>query len=369
MHLLPDNSTPLERAFSLASDPSGRLDPPVTVMRGIKYIGTPPKWLPFLVYEYGLGELTPYVPNLYELISDGIGWQRVRGTPAAISKGLGWLGYAGEIEEAPVRRARWHLFQLQLTQVREDEVPDLLRIEGVTQLSVPVRSHFWRGFAGYDVRAVEYGYKRWSGSIWSAYSGRRLEPDRVKWSFGRTYELDHTLTEAQLTALDVWIPLVTTSRPYTWEHVVWPHVTWRESTEQERRATIIGDLAAMSAWITFLNAAGGVIGHRRARVWRPVRNAGAAAPYRVGAATVEPAGTDPAALYIEAMTDFGDGFGHTAAKWQVRLGATLVDQTRPGRLWAAPADLTGGIVAVEKTDTIEFGRTVRERCRALLRVV
>ena len=368
-HLLPQNATELEKAFSLASNPAVRLDLPVTQIRGIKLIGTPPSWLPFLVYEYGLGELSPYVPNLYQLISEGINWQRVRGTPDAIDRGLAWLTYAGEVEEAPIRRARWHLFQLELDRIRDEEEPDLFRIEGITQLSVPIRSHFWRGYRTYDVRAVDYGYKEWSNSIWSAYSGARIRAGGAKWSFGRLYELDHVLTEAELTALGAWIGEVTSERPYTWEHVAWPHVPWIEQDEQERRHAIIDQLKAMSAWATFIDEDDNVIGHRRARVWRSVRGAGAGAPYRVGASTVEGADADATALYFEAMTDFSDGYPATAVKWQIRLGATLVDPTRPGLLWAEPDELTGGTVAVEKADTIEFGRTVRERCRALLRVV
>jgi P2-related tail formation protein len=368
-HLLPQNATDLEQAFSLASNPAVRLDLPVTIIRGIKLIGTPPPWLPFLVYEYGLGELSPYVPNLYQLIDEGIDWQRVRGTPNAIEKGLAWINYAGEIEEAPIRRARWHLFQLEMDRVRDEEEPDLFRIEGITQLSVPVRSHFWRGFRTYDVRATEYGWKAWSGSLWSSYSGARIRTGGAKWSFGRLYELDHTMTEAELTALGVWIAEVTSERPYTWEHVAWPQFPWGEIDEAERRQLIIQALAAMSAWVTFVDAEDTVIGHRRARVWKPTKAGSASAPYRIGSAMRTLADSDATGLYIEAMTDFGDGYPATAVKWQVRLGATLVDPTRPGLLWAEPGELTGGTVAVEKTDTIEFGRTVRERCRALLRVV
>jgi hypothetical protein len=368
-HLLPQNATDLERAFSLASNPAPRLDMPVTAMRAIKLIGTPPSWLPFLVYEYGLGELSPYVPNLHQLIAEGIDWQRVRGSPEAIAKGLAWLAYAGVLEEAPLRRARWHLFQLELDRVRDEEEPDLFRIEGVTQLSVPLRSHFWRGYKVYDVRATEYGWTRWGNSLWSDYSGARIRAGGAKWSFGRLYELDHVMTQAQLTELGVWIAPVTTSRPYNWDHVVWPHVRWGEPTEQARRHTIIDDLKAMPAWATFLDAGNNVIGHRRARVWQSVIPAGTQAPYRLGTTSLGLADANAMGLYFEAMTDFGDGFGATAAKWQIRLGATLVDPARPGLLWAEPNELTGGIVAVEKADTIEFGRTVRERCRALLRIV
>lgn len=368
-HLLPRNATELEIAFSLATNLQPRFEDPIDIMRGIKYIATPPDWLPFLVYEYGLGELTPYVPNLFDLIREGIQWQRVRGTPAAVAMALDWVGYTAIIEEPPVRRARWHLFQLELDRVRDNEEPDLERIEGVTQLSVAVRSHFWRGFNTYDVRNLEYGWKKWSGALWGTYSGARLLPDHAKWSFGRLYELDHIMTEAELTALGVWIEPGAPSTVDGWEHVVWPHEQWSAPNAGERVDTIVGDLAAMTAWVTFLNADDEIIGHRKARAWHSVRFATTNPPYFVGVQGLRPVTVATKGLYIEAMTDFSDGFPVTAAKWQVRLGATLVDADRPGLLWAEPDELTGGIVACEKIDTIEFGRTVRERCRALLRVV
>src|SRR5690606_5417373 len=98
-HLLPSRSTPLERALSQSIDVYARLDDGISSMRGIKLRNPPPSWLPFLVYEYGLGELTPYVPNLYDLIDEGIRWQRVRGTSASIFRGLAWLGYAAATDE------------------------------------------------------------------------------------------------------------------------------------------------------------------------------------------------------------------------------------------------------------------------------
>jgi hypothetical protein len=154
--------------------------------------------------------------------------------------------------------------------------------------------------------------------------------------------------------------------------VPWPASPWSQANQQQRRDTIIGNLAVMSASITFLTAGGAVIGHRRARVWRRVTSGSVASPYQVGGSQFEPLTTGApgaSALYIEAQTDFGDGYGQTAVRWQVRLGATLADPARPGLLWADAPALRGGAVAVEKTETIEFGRTVRERCRAVLRVV
>ena len=63
---------------------------------------------------------------------------------------------------------------------------------------------FWRGFAGYDVRALEYGRGKWGQKFWGSYSGVRLPPGQTKWSFGRRLEITHDMTEAELTALGVW---------------------------------------------------------------------------------------------------------------------------------------------------------------------
>lgn len=368
-HLLPRNATEFEIAFSRASDQGTRFSPPIELMRGIKFIGTPPDWMPFLIYEYGLGELTPYVPNLFDLIDLGIDWQRIRGTPGAVAMALGFLGYGGIIEEPPTRRSRWHLMQLELDRIRDNEIPDLHRIQGVVQLSLPVRSHFWRGYRTYDIRALEYGYKKWSEALYGSYSGARIEPTHAKWSFGRTYELDHLMTEGELTALGVWVDEVPPAPVETWEHVIWPHQQWALPSEEERVKIMTDDLHDMGAWVTFIDDEDDIIGHRKARALHPVTFGGATSPYSVDGVMLIPEATVPKGIYVEALTDFGDGFGSAAVKWQVRFGGTLVDPTRPGLLWAEPDELTGGIVAVEKVDEIIFGRTVRESCRALLRVV
>ena len=98
--LLPGNATAWERALGDALDTNLSVSSAIAAIRGTKLLAPPPSFLPFLIYEYGLGELTPFVPNLYELIAEGIDWQRVRGTPAAIDLALEWLEYAGSIVEA-----------------------------------------------------------------------------------------------------------------------------------------------------------------------------------------------------------------------------------------------------------------------------
>ncbi|MCZ8101549.1 MAG: phage tail protein [Burkholderiales bacterium] len=363
--LLPSNATAYERALSLATDYQDRVDPNVVSMRGLKIGNPPPSFLPYLVYEYGLGELTPYVPNLYQLLREGIAWQRVRGTPRSVSLALDWLDYEAEIEEPSIRRARWNLFQLALNKVRESEA-DLTRIEGVTSLSVPLRSYFWRGFSGYDVRALEYGWNRWGQTRYSTYSGVRIDGGRSKWSFGRRYGFDHVLTDEELTDLGVYLPPAG-SEPLGWGAFPWPAAPWVDNAARARSVAMLEALDHASAWVEFRRADNSVIGYRRARVSRPVQPAVGGA-YRIGSARFEYRAAGATILYVEAMTDFGDGFGSTAASVRFILKGQPSPSHPVGALWLPP----GGLVAespliAAKTVSIPFGRTVRERVSAVFR--
>lgn len=364
--LLPTGSTPFERALTAAVDPYGKVYDSITAIRGLKLTSPPPSFLRFLIFEYGLGELTPYVPNLYELIRQGIAWQRVRGTPASIAKALAWLGYAALLEEPPMRRRRWNLFQLGLDQVRRDEA-DLPRIAGVAQLSVPVRSVFWRGFHGYDVRALEYGYGRWSAGLYGSFSGIRLPAGSAKWSFGRRYAIDHALTEAELQALGVWIEPVEGDARLGWGAFPWPAAPWVSSAATARSVAMLEALQLGTAWAVFRDEGGAVIGHRRARAVHPVAPASAGI-YSVGSQKFGPKPSGATILYLEAMTGFGDGFGVTAASVGFVLTGTPAPEHPPGALWLPPGGLVGaGPILAEQPVQIEFGRTARERVCAVLR--
>ena len=97
--LLPRNRTAFEVAFSDAVDRWDGTDPAIVLMRSMDLTAPPPDWLPFVIWEYGLGELTPYVPNLYDLILEGLGWQRLG--PQAGQRGALQVG-----EDEDVRRRR-----------------------------------------------------------------------------------------------------------------------------------------------------------------------------------------------------------------------------------------------------------------------
>lgn len=367
IHLLPSNRTPLEQALSEAADFLPRVEHPADAMPGIKLRAAPDSFLPYLHAEYGLGPISRFHANPRELITKGIDWQRVRGTHSAVDKALEWVNYAGDIEIFPPRRRRWNLFMLALNKFRVNEEPDLNDIDDLAQLSVAVRSRYWRGFFGYDVRGVDYGYTKWGNTLWSQYSGARIRPNGAKWSFGRGNERAYTLTEAELTALGVWIePSGGGPAALGWGNFTWDATTATWSGGATRETIMAAGVLGMRPWVVFYNAADQVIGYRRARVFRSVES-NTLGQYQIGAVKYRPASAVTSFLYVEAMTDFGDGAGNACVKWGIVLNPTLSDPTKPGLAWANPGDLSGGTVIMPTTvPQFEFGRTVRERFKALL---
>lgn len=365
--LLPGSASLFERTLSKATDPTARLSESIASLHGLKVGNPPPSLLPYLVFEYGLGQLTPYLPNLYELIGAGIDWQRIRGTHAAVAQALGWLTYAGVIEQAPTRRRWWNAWQLALSRLRDDE-DDLIRIEGLANLSAPKRSDFWRGYHGYDARELELGYARWGAALLGDQSGVRVEPGAAKWSFGRSVEIDHDMTEAELTALGVWVP------PVSGEDLAWIDldaswseldITWVDDAAVTRSLLMLGGTGSGPAWAVFKDAAGAVIGYRRARARRVVLP-DASGVYSIGGSRYSP-GTGTA-LYIEALTDFGDGAGQVAASVGFILTATPGAGQKTGARWLETGALApAGPIVAERPVSITFGTTVRERVAAILR--
>lgn len=363
--LLPANETPFETCFSRGANYYVGLDTAVSIIAGLKLLNPPPSFLPFLIYEYGLGELSPYVPNLYDLIDEGIDWQRVRGSPAAVAKGLGWLGYAGTIEEAPTRRRFWNIWHILLDRLRDSEA-DLSRIEGVCSLSDCERSDFWRGFRGYDVRALEYGWSTYGNCFYGDDSGVRLPGGGAKWSFGRSVNIDHDMTEAELTALGVWTE-PPESEDLTWGDFTWGDFAWADEASLARSSTMLANSGNGPAWAVFYDADAEVIGYRRCRIRRPVVS-DPSGPYRVGTSYFSPAAGAAPQLYVEALTGFGDGYGHVAASVGFILSAEPLAPNKTGALWLPAGGLDPGLPVVALNDvSIEFGRTVRERIAAILR--
>lgn len=366
--LLAPSATKWERTVTDTVDTWASLSSPIVAIRGTKIIAPPPQFLPFLIYEYGLGELTPYVPNLYDLIAEGIDWQRVRGTPAAVALGLSWLDYTAALEEERGTRRFWNLFQLKLDRVRDARV-DLDRIEGIAKLSVPLRSKFWRGFHGLDIRPLTFSQSSWSNAHYGEYSGVRLRQGGPLWSFGRQYPFDTTVIDADLEELGVFLP------PVEDEDLGWGDFSWNDTEASWQSSAALARSQAMASaaidrpiWFAFMDAGGDVIGYRRARSAHFVAPT-LAGPYIIAGQRYSLQETGATMIYTECQTGFGDGDGQVAKSVGLVFDAAPIPSLPPGTAWLAPDQINGdgtAPVAVNPVD-IALGESIRERVQVLLR--
>jgi P2-related tail formation protein len=196
--LLPPNATSLERDFSRSTSSLQRAGGPVPIIRTAKRVNIPDSVVPWLIYEYGLGEILPYLGNNQRrAIAEGVLWQRIRGTPEAVRIALSWIGVEGVIDESEGGSARWAEYQLGLSEktTGEEIITDIV---GVTRISSPVRSRLQRIYAVYDFRRFVLDDSLLSdGGMLSDHSGVRPRPDWPQISYG---EIHSSLVQENATA-------------------------------------------------------------------------------------------------------------------------------------------------------------------------
>jgi len=187
-HLLPANATPLEQALSLATDPLARLALPADAIRQFKTDPSDPL-LPWLIWEYGLGELLPYLPEPRRAIAEGILWQRLRGTPAALATALSWIGMRATVEQEPPG-VHFAEFQLDPGQALDSDTA-IANLIAIARLSAPVRSRLSRIYHGHDLRRVVLDESRLGEALLSDHSGVFWKDGLTKLSFGRVRKFAH----------------------------------------------------------------------------------------------------------------------------------------------------------------------------------
>lgn len=196
LDLLPSSSSQLERDLSLSSDSLERLKDSAESIRTSKFSNINESILGWLIYEYGLGEILPYVPDTQKAVAEGIQWQRIRGTKAAVATALGWIDFSATIEESEAGTINWADFQLGL-----DSAPNGLEftenVIQVSKLSSPIRSKLFRLYSSqYDFRRFWLDDTTLSSGSWlSDHTGVYLNQDK-NWpqlSFGR----EHTQPDVQ----------------------------------------------------------------------------------------------------------------------------------------------------------------------------
>lgn len=364
--LLPTNASPWEMAMADAMPVSDAAVAAIGEMRRIKYVSPRPSMLPYLVWEYGLGELTPYVPNLYQLLDQGVRWQRLRGTVSAVAVGLAWIGYTAEVEDAWSGRRWWNSFQLRLPSLPVADFPDLDRIEGITRLSVPKRSQLRRGVYAYDVDAAQGDHRRFDNSLLDHESGIAVTQAGTIWSFGRTHEFPHTLTEEEGVAIGNWVE--PSDEAINWIDLDYPWIdaafNWIDDPELQRRAVMAAWFNERTIYLGLYDPEGAVIGYRRCRAAHSVGLAvNGAYAFNGRAHDPRPGGT---LVYIEAMTQFEDSDGVNCASVALIVGAERTEGVKPGQLWLAPDQLSGGTAIVTKTVSVDLRATVREQFKFLI---
>ena len=185
-HLLPPNATALERSLSLSTDLLTRLGGETEPLKGFK---TDPSdsLLPWLIWEYGLGELLPYLPDPRRAIYEGIRWQRLRGTPAALTTALSWIGATATVEqETP--GIHFAEFQFDPGQVLDDD-GTIANLIAMARLSAPARSRLSRIYHGWDLRRLVLDESRLGEALLSDHSGVFWRDGQTKLSFGRSCQL------------------------------------------------------------------------------------------------------------------------------------------------------------------------------------
>ncbi|MES0108399.1 phage tail protein [Mesorhizobium sp. M0013] len=360
LHLLPHNATPFERALSEVLDRTPEFGPYIDSIAGLKYGEIPATFSPWVVEEYGLGPISEFFEDDAAIIEAGIPWQRVRGTPLAITKALAWLGYmAPAIEDQNDRRRKWNRYQIAMGLVPEAELPVLRDAEYIVGISDPARSAFIRGWYGYNVRALEWSEQTWGGSIWGDDSGIRLDGGTVKWSHGEDLTQPIAADTADRIALGV---NVTAGGSLPWGDFPWnaPGVSWNGITDVGAFKGFL--MARLPAYIGFYDPNGEPIGYRRPVAIRNVTAGHAPVP-------------DHVFFEYEARTDFGDGEGAQCASVALVFRARNADAAKPGKLWLEPEeiefedgfeadDMTLGPVAVD----FAFRRTVRQHVTLTLEI-
>lgn len=335
-HLLPSNATLAEKALATALDKRDDLSPGIDAIASWRFARPLPSGFgPWLVDEYQLGTIRQFFDSDEACIDAGWPWLQIRGTVQAVEDALGWTGYqAAEVEAPNVRRTMWHRYQIAMGELPltpegvPAEDPRLVHAEYLASLSDPARALFWRGFHGYDVRAMEWSRSRWGSAIWGNSSGVRLPDGKTRWSHGRDhgpFEATASATTQAALGIDTLAAgTIDWSSQLTWAEV--GHLGWGDPTPAQIAELVSGIVSKLSIYVGFFDASGDLIGARRAIERKEADTfAGAAVP------------DDQTVLHITCRTGFGDGFGSEATTAAVLFGVQSANG--PGELWVAPDDL------------------------------
>lgn len=350
--LLPSNSTSYELAVEGALDYGNKFYDALNASKHIKLQRPLPEGFgSFVVSQEGLSSISQFFTTHEEVLDNGLPWIDLRETPAGVTTALSWIGYTSpSLEDQNIGRRKWNRYQINLGQLPpENEVETLIDAEYLADLSDGARDVPFRGFHGYDVRAIRTGRGKTGRNRIANSSGVRVQGGSTKWSHGEAFSVSSVATVAEKTFLGVdYIQ----GQKLKWENIPWaaPGITWNG----------IQNVALFKSWrvlqantyIAFFDSADELIGLSRVGNWK---------------SSGIPAGDD-AVLTFTTRTNFGDGAGKIAASCAMMFSANNTDETKPGKKWLEPNDISlpDGIsildASIGKTAiAINFKETVRVR--------
>lgn len=141
--LLPTGASALERAVDRAAPQWDQLAATLRAA-GAQH---PDQFLPWLAAEWGLADLARHFPSTQALIDAALPWLFERGTPAAVLRALGWIGF-------PLARIDADGPWLHIDLGRTASTEEIARIAHVVRASIPAHVNFYRVYFAWDLRAI-----------------------------------------------------------------------------------------------------------------------------------------------------------------------------------------------------------------------
>jgi hypothetical protein len=148
--------------------------------------GDPDSFKPWLVSQLGLQLLPAYFDDIDTLLTEGRAWLLERGSPAAVRRVLGWLGYVQGVrleEEGPY---------LHIDLGRVASAQELQRVALLVRDSIPLHVEFYRVYHGWDLRALRLdGGQRLDKALLDTDSGGWVDTSTgpLKASFASWYRV------------------------------------------------------------------------------------------------------------------------------------------------------------------------------------
>ncbi|MBQ4878925.1 hypothetical protein J8M21_17055 [Pseudoalteromonas luteoviolacea] len=167
--LLPYNHSELQAAVVKHGQLELMLGEGISLLRGFKS-HPQQSLLPWLIWEYGLGALVPYLDDLDQVLQQGLTWQRIRGTRKSLEMAYGWLGFSLKDVEESTSYRHFYRYQCHLEQL--PNLNDVERMSQLAELSAPARSELTRVTYQFDIRELTLSAKPF-GSLLSDHSGFR----------------------------------------------------------------------------------------------------------------------------------------------------------------------------------------------------